>query len=129
MLKKHIIDALGKSTLSAEQKQQVLELLLSIKENDTLITEFIDTDTPSLRASLSINEQTETENETFFTDEFDLSEELNLSQVSIEEESQSDTFFGTEFDLSGASTQDDIQSLETIVPASASSDDLDKVQG
>ena len=89
----------------------MLELLISIKGDKTLITEFLDLDSPSLRATL---ENTEEESDTFFGDDLTLSENITAAQNTIEEESQSDTFFGTEFDLGSAPTQDDIHSLKHV---------------
>ena len=53
MLKKHIIDALSKGQLSVPQKQQLSDLLLSIKHDEALLAELVDTDTLSLRTKLT----------------------------------------------------------------------------
>ena len=39
MLKQHIIDVLGDTNLSTEQRQRLVELLISIKEDDELVSE------------------------------------------------------------------------------------------
>ena len=54
MLKKHIIDALSVSNLSAEQKQQMRELFISIKDNEALLTELNSIDSAALRANLKV---------------------------------------------------------------------------
>ena len=101
MLKQHIIDVLGDTNLSREQKQRLLELLISIKEDGRLVSELLETDTSSLRAELALLEPNTQKSETFFATEFELSEEVDQSKPPIEEDSLgTDTFFSEDFKFS-----------------------------
>ena len=52
MLTSHILDAIGNSDLSKEQQQQLIDLLLTIKDDTSLLSEFALTSARILNVSV-----------------------------------------------------------------------------
>ena len=111
MLKQHIIDVLRDTNLSTEQKQRFIELLISIKEDDGLVSELLETDTSTLRAELTLLEPNTQNSDTIFATEFELYEEVNQSKPPLEKDSLgTDTFFNDEFNLSEETSHSNLSS-------------------
>ena len=114
MLKQHIIDVLRDTNLSTEQKQRFIELLISIKEDDGLVSELLETDTSTLRAELTLFEPNTQNSDTIFATEFELYEEVNQSKPPLEKDSLgTDTSFD-EFNLSEETSIPTLPSIKSL---------------
>ena len=91
MLKKHLLAVLEQTTLSDVQRQQIFDLLLSIKEDASLLSEFNTSDAESLRESLH-GEKKDKDNDTFMDLEINIYEDEVASTDQI-------TYEGLEFNL------------------------------